>query len=165
MAAGKTDAHELALRIADQSGLYVFYKADTSIEGMSRFANVEELLNSVKQFVEERQNEILADLEEEAPEAQTLPLVTLGDYLENVSLLSTVDATDEEDATNKIALMTVHSAKGLEFPYVFITGLEDNLFPSCNMLSSKADIEEERHDPGYIFKRIRKRRRPACKQL
>ena len=142
--AGKTDAHELALRIADQSGLYVFYKADTSIEGMSRFANVEELLNSVKQFVEERQNEILADLEEEAPEAQTLPLVTLGDYLENVSLLSTVDATDEEDATNKIALMTVHSAKGLEFPYVFITGLEDNLFPSCNMLSSKADIEEER---------------------
>lgn len=141
--AAATDAHELALRIADQSGLYAFYKSDTTIEGLSRFSNVEELINSVKTFVEERQNEILADLEENR-ESEELPLVTLGDYLENVSLLSTVDATDEEDASNKIALMTVHSAKGLEFPYVFITGLEDNLFPSGNMLSSKADIEEER---------------------
>ncbi len=141
--AGTTDAHELALKIADQSGLYAFYKSDTSIEGLSRFSNVEEVINSVKTFVEERQNEILADLEE-AGESQELPLVTLGDYLENVSLLSTVDATDEEDAANRIALMTVHSAKGLEFPYVFITGLEDNLFPSGNMISSKADIEEER---------------------
>ena len=141
--AAATDAHELALRIADQSGLYAFYKSDTTIEGLSRFSNVEELINSVKTFVEERQNEILADLEESS-ESEELPLVTLGDYLENVSLLSTVDATDEEDASNKIALMTVHSAKGLEFPYVFITGLEDNLFPSGNMLSSKADIEEER---------------------
>ncbi|MBR1576433.1 MAG: UvrD-helicase domain-containing protein [Bacteroidales bacterium] len=141
--AGTTDAHELALRIADQSGLYAFYKSDTSIEGLSRFSNVEELVNSVKTFVEERQNEILADLEE-AGESEELPLVTLGDYLENVSLLSTVDATDEEDAANRIALMTVHSAKGLEFPFVFIAGLEDNLFPSGSMISSKADIEEER---------------------
>ena len=140
---GTTDAHELALKIADQSGLYAFYKSDTSIEGLSRFSNVEEVVNSVKTFVEERQNEILADLED-AGESEELPLVTLGDYLENVSLLSTVDATDEEDAANRIALMTVHSAKGLEFPYVFIAGLEDNLFPSGSMISSKADIEEER---------------------
>ncbi len=142
--AAATDAHELALRIADLSGLYAFYKEDTSIEGLSRFANVEEVINSVKTFVEERQNEILADLDEDAPESEQLPLVTLGDYLENVSLLSTVDATDDEDAGNRIALMTAHSAKGLEFPFVFITGLEDNLFPSANMISSKADIEEER---------------------
>ena len=141
--AATTDAHELALRIADQSGLYAFYKEDTSIEGLSRFSNVEELVNSVKTFVEERQNEILADLED-AGVSEELPLVTLGDYLENVSLLSNVDTTDDEDAGNRIALMTAHSAKGLEFPYVFITGLEDNLFPSANMISSKADIEEER---------------------
>ena len=141
--AATADAHELALRIADLSGLYAFYKADTSIEGLSRFSNVEELVNSVKTFVEERQNEILADLEE-AGASEELPLVTLGDYLENVSLLSTVDATDDEDAGNKIALMTVHSAKGLEFPYVFVTGMEENLFPSGNMLASKNDIEEER---------------------
>ena len=141
--AGTTDAHELALRIADRSGLYSYYKEDTTIEGMSRFTNVDTLLGSVKTFVEERQNEILADLED-AEGSEELPLVTLGDYLENVSLLSTVDATDEEDAGNRIALMTAHSAKGLEYPYVFITGLEDNLFPSANMISSKADIEEER---------------------
>ena len=141
--AAVTDAHELALKISDLSGLYAYYKADNSIEGLSRFANVEELVNSVKTFVEDRQNEILADLEDSG-EGEGLPLVTLGDYLENVSLLSTVDATDDEDAGNRIALMTAHSAKGLEFPYVFITGLEDNLFPSGNMLSSKADIEEER---------------------
>ena len=141
--AAVTDAHELALKVSDLSGLYAYYKADNSIEGLSRFANVEELVNSVKTFVEDRQNEILADLEDSG-EVEGLPLVTLGDYLENVSLLSTVDATDDEDAGNRIALMTAHSAKGLEFPYVFITGLEDNLFPSGNMLSSKADIEEER---------------------
>ena len=141
--AATSDAHALALRVADLSGLYALYKDDTSIEGLSRFANVDELLGSVKTFVEDRQNEILADLEE-AADTEALPLVTLGDYLENVSLLSTVDATDDEDAGNRISLMTAHSAKGLEFPYVFITGLEDNLFPSANMLSSKADIEEER---------------------
>ena len=141
--AAATDAHELALRIADQSGLYAYYKDDNSIEGLSRFANVEELIDSVKSFVEERQNEILGDLDG-AEGSDQLPLVTLGDYLENVSLLSTVDATDEEDAGNRIALMTAHSAKGLEFPYVFIAGLEENLFPSVNMLSSKADVEEER---------------------
>jgi DNA helicase-2/ATP-dependent DNA helicase PcrA len=65
-------------------------------------------------------------------------------YLENVSLLSNVDVSDDEDGANKIALMTVHSAKGLEFPYVFIAGLEENLFPSGGMMASPSDIEEER---------------------
>ena len=138
-----TDAHALALKIADVSGLYAYFSEDKSIEGMSRFANVEELINSVKQFVEDRQNEILADMDE-GDDGNNLPLVTLGDYLENVSLLSNVDIADEEDADNKVALMTVHSAKGLEFPFVFIAGLEENLFPSASMLGSLTDIEEER---------------------
>ena len=140
-----TDAHALACRIADASGVLAMYKADTSIEGMSRTANVEELVSSVKQFVEERQNEILADIGDETPDAEvTLPLVTLADYLENISLLSNVDLEDEEDTNNRIALMTVHSAKGLEFPHVFVTGMEENLFPSGGMTASPADIEEER---------------------
>ena len=145
--AALTDAHELALRIADQSGLYAFYKEAAQqlydFDAQSRFSNVEELINSIKSFVEDRQNEILADLED-TDASEELPLVTLGDYLEDVSLLSTVDATDEEDAGNRIALMTAHSAKGLEFPYVFIAGLEENLFPSVNMISSQTNIEEER---------------------
>lgn len=123
------DGQELALRIAEVSGLYAYYKADTSIEGLSRTANVEELLNSVAQYAEE--------LEEGEP-------CRLGMYLENVSLLTNVDVSDEEDGANKVALMTVHSAKGLEFPYVFIAGMEENLFPSGGMMASPSDIEEER---------------------
>ncbi|MBO4670646.1 MAG: UvrD-helicase domain-containing protein [Bacteroidales bacterium] len=130
----QTDAFELATEIADKSGILALYKADQSIEGQSRLANVEELINSVAAFVEEREDEA------EGAEAT----FTLDDYLENVSLLSSVDIEDEEDTLNKVALMTVHSAKGLEFPYVFVAGLEDNLFPSQNMLLSINDIEEER---------------------
>lgn len=152
-----TDALELAQRIADDSGLYAFFKSDTSIEGISRASNIEELINSVAHFVEDRQDEYFAELEAmdggdsasgnratlNIP-ADSVPVVTLGDYLENISLLSSVDMADEEDTNNKVALMTAHSAKGLEFPYVFVAGMEENLFPSVNMLSSANEIEEER---------------------
>lgn len=136
---GVTEAGDMADRIAEESGLYAYYKADTSIEGLSRTANVEELLNSVKSFVEERQNNT-----ENIPEEEVKELYTLDDFLENVSLLSSVDIENEEDDGNKVALMTVHSAKGLEFPYVFISGLEENLFPSQSMTVSFNDLEEER---------------------
>ena len=134
-----TDAFELARRIADDSGLYAFLKADSSIEGQSRFANVDELINSVAVFVEERQEEA-----EESGEDLSGVVFTLDDFLENVSLLSNVDVSEDEDTNNKVSLMTVHSSKGLEYPYVYIAGLEENLFPSLSLLSSKQDIEEER---------------------
>ena len=146
--AAGTDADILAKEIADTSGLYAHFKADTSIEGQSRASNVEELVNSATQFVEERQNdylqEYLADSEVEDVTQVEYPVVTLGDFLENISLLANVDMESDEDTMNKIALMTVHSAKGLEFPYVIVAGLEENLFPSGGMLASPADIEEER---------------------
>ncbi|MBO4757065.1 MAG: ATP-dependent helicase [Bacteroidales bacterium] len=82
-------------------------------------------------------------MEDSTPEA-IIPVVTLGEFLENISLLSNVDMAEEEDTNNKVALMTAHSAKGLEFPYVYIAGMEENLFPSANMLSSSFEIEEER---------------------
>ena len=132
-----SDAHELALEIADKSGLYAFYKSDTSIEGMARTANVDELLNSVAVFEEERSDEVDPDI------PQDNLVFTLDDFLENTSLMSNADVSDE-DSSNKIALMTVHSAKGLEFPYVFIAGLEENLFPSGGMLANANDVEEER---------------------
>ena len=129
-----TPAYELAKRIADASGLYAFYQLDKSVEGQSRLANVDELLNSVAAFEEEQ-----------TEEADGPALVTLSDYLENVSLLSNVDvAEDGEDDRNRIALMTVHSAKGLEFPYVFVVGMEENLFPGGGTLMSPAELEEER---------------------
>ena len=143
-----TDAHLLAREISDTSGLYAHFKTDSSIEGQSRASNVEELVNSAVQFVEDRQNEYLQDLLSDSEiddETQVeYPVVTLGEFLENISLLSNVDMESDEDTMNKIALMTVHSAKGLEFPYVIVAGLEENLFPSGGMLASLSDIEEER---------------------
>jgi DNA helicase-2/ATP-dependent DNA helicase PcrA len=76
--------------------------------------------------------------------AADLPVVTLGDYLENVSLLSAVDVENDEETSNKITLMTVHSSKGLEFPYVYVAGMEENLFPSGGFMASETEIEEER---------------------
>ena len=144
--AHSVDAHETALRIADKSGLYAFYKEDTSIEGQTRFSNIEELLNSVAAFIEDRHEEILQDAlaDGQMEESVSYPTVTLDEFLENASLLSNVDVNEEEDDGNRVSLMTVHSAKGLEFPYVLITGLEENLFPSGGMLASPSDIEEER---------------------
>ena len=131
------DAYDVAMSLAQESGLYLFYKADTSIEGQSRFANVEELLNSVKEYVEDVEADVDPDAVDEKPH------VTLADYLENVSLLSNVDVADDE-TNNKVALMTVHTAKGLEFPYVFVAGMEENLFPSGGWMLTPQDLEEER---------------------
>ena len=144
------DAYTVAKRIADDSGLYMFYKLDTSIEGQSRTANVEELVDSVSLFIEEKKNEYAEDLiaEGQISDGSDLaesdyPVVTLCDYLENASLLSAVDVSDEE-SSNKIALMTAHSSKGLEFPYVFVAGMEENIFPSGGFMASESEIEEER---------------------
>jgi len=147
----KDDAYGVAAAIAMESGLLLFYKSDTSIEGQSRTANVEELLNSVKSYIDERHNEIFEEMQADGSIGEgveltqaDLPVVTLGDYLENVSLLSAVDVNDEENGSNRIALMTAHSSKGLEFPNVYVTGMEENIFPSGGYLASEVEIEEER---------------------
>ena len=142
----QTDAYEAAHTLALESGLYLFYKGDNSIEGQARAANVQELLDSVKGFVEEVQgdfrNEMLEDGAGEVAEAD-LPLVPLPEFLESISLLSSVDVAEDE-VSNKVALMTAHSAKGLEFPYVFVCGMEENLFPSGGWSLTEKDLEEER---------------------
>ena len=147
----KDDAFTVAGMLASQSGLYASFKNDNSIESQSRAANIEELLNSVKSFVEDRQNqyreEMLAEGSVEDVDSiqeSELPLVTLGDFLEDVSLLSAVDVSEDEDASNKITMMTVHSSKGLEFPYVYVAGMEENIFPSGGSFSDPVQIEEER---------------------
>ena len=147
----KEDAYDVAAAVAMQSGLLAFYKADNSIEGQSRVANIEELMNYVKAYVEERHNEMFEEMQADGDvtegvelTAADMPVVTLGDFLENITLLSAVDMEDEEDSNNKVALMTVHSSKGLEFPYVFVVGMEENIFPSGGWLASESEIEEER---------------------
>ena len=144
------DAYDLARTLASESGIYLFFKADNSVEGQSRFQNVEELLNSVKAYVEDRHGDYLNALVEDGavedaslvPDSE-LPVIPLGDYLENISLLSNADVAEDE-TSNRVALMTVHSAKGLEFPYVFVAGMEENLFPSGGWMLTEADLEEER---------------------
>lgn len=132
----KDDAFQVASALSTRCGLYASFKMDNSIESQSRAANIEELLNSVQGFVEDRKNqykeEMLADenvVDIDSISDSDIPLVTLGDFLEDISLLSAIDMTDDE-SSNKITLMTVHSSKGLEFPYVYVAGMEENIFPS-----------------------------------
>ena len=146
----ETDAYTAAKALASDSGLYAFYKSDNSIEGQARAANVQELLDSVAGYVEEEhgnyKNELIEDGKysdpSDVPDSE-LPLVTLPAFLENISLLSNVDVADDE-TSNKVALMTAHSAKGLEFPYVFVSGMEENLFPSGGWMLTEPELEEER---------------------
>ena len=144
------DAFTVADAALKDSGLWAFFKSDVSVEGQSRFANIEELLNGIKLFIEEKNAEYAEDMiaEEKIMEQSDLkpedyPLVTLSEYLENITLISAADVSDE-DAANRVGLMTVHTSKGLEFPYVYIAGMEENLFPSGGLLASESDVEEER---------------------
>ncbi len=124
------DAFELATYIVKTSGIIKELKEDDTPEGISRYENVQELLNSIKGYVEEEQQ-----LEDGNP--------SLSGFLENVALSSDLDSDTEGDE-NKVSLMTIHLAKGLEFPVVMVVGLEENLFPSMLSLNSRQDLEEER---------------------
>ena len=141
-------ADKIAKDLANESGLYAFYKGDTSVEGQSRTANVDELLNSISAFIESKRNEYREEylLEHEGVDVDeaSLPVVTLGEWIEDISLLSSVDVDEEEDSANRVKLMTVHSSKGLEFPYVIVAGMEEGIFPSGGMSATYQDIEEER---------------------
>ena len=132
----KTDAYSLALEIKSESHYFEPLQSDTSQESKSRIENLDELFNSVASYVQDRRDEAIAN-EEEPTE------IALSDYIENVSLLSNVDTEEGEDK-EKVSLMTVHSAKGLEYPYVIIAGMENNLFPSLSMMGNSNDLEEER---------------------
>lgn len=137
-----TDAYALALEVDNKFGILNTMKLDTSIEGQGRVENVEELFNSIKEFVEDGE----AEYAKMADDETDVLIVTLDLYLENVSLLSDLDSNDKEEDFNKVTLMTVHSSKGLEFPYVYIVGCEENLFPSggVGVAVTEEDIEEER---------------------
>lgn len=145
------DAYELAMEVMARSGLVGHYKNSPSIEDESRLQNVEELINSVKVFVDE-QNEAATSGEggeTVAPEADVPQEgvvrgpVTLDQWLQNIALLTDMDNSKEDD-TPRVTLLTVHASKGLEFKYTYIVGLEENLFPSQHGTSSAEDIEEER---------------------
>jgi DNA helicase-2/ATP-dependent DNA helicase PcrA len=130
------DAYELGSKIAASTGLLRDLHADKSPEGVSRYENIQELLNGLKEFVEEKPGEDEVIDEEE--------LKTLDVFTRDISLLTDADKDNDPNNLNKVSLMTIHASKGLEYPYVYIVGLEENLFPSQLSLSSRTDLEEER---------------------
>ncbi|MCX6281603.1 MAG: UvrD-helicase domain-containing protein [Bacteroidetes bacterium] len=131
------NAFELAKHIAASSGLLKELHEDKTPEGVSRFENMEELLNAIKEFTETpRTNMETGEIEENV-------VRTLDEFMQDISLLTDADLGNKDDE-DRVVLMTVHQAKGLEFPYVFVTGLEENLFPSIQSLNSRTDLEEER---------------------
>jgi DNA helicase II / ATP-dependent DNA helicase PcrA len=123
----RKDAYEAAFEIAKGSGLLRELYEDKTVEGLSRYENVQELLNAIKEFTDNPEREDKS----------------LGAFLQEVSLVTGQDEDKDKDP-DKVTLMTIHMAKGLEFKYVYIVGLEEDLFPSQMMLSSRADLEEER---------------------
>lgn len=129
----KMNAYELASHIGKTTKLVAELYNDKTIEGVSRYENIQELLNSIKEFVEE---DVVQENEEEILDK------SLGSFLQNVTLLT----GDEKDAENidTVKLMTVHAAKGLEFGVVYVVGMEENLFPGTQSLYSLEDLEEER---------------------
>ena len=121
------DAYEAASHIAKNSGLLKELYDDKTIEGLNRYENVQELLNAIKEYVD-------------TPEVEDK---SIGAFLQEVALLTDAD-NDKNADQDFVTLMTIHAAKGLEFKNVFVVGLEEDLFPSQMMLSSRADLEEER---------------------
>ncbi len=126
-----SNAYETTTYIATESGILKELYLDKTPEGVSRYENIQELLNAVKDFVEK-------PLEEDEEPA------TLERFLQEVSLLTDGDNDKGENEKERVTLMTIHSAKGLEFPMVYIVGLEEKLFPSQMSINSTDDIEEER---------------------
>jgi len=150
------DAFDLGNYIAVNSGVIKELYTDKTPEGVSRYENIQELLNGLKDFSEQPRSPQEEELSEsvklelgvrsELSEGPGDPkLRTLDEFMQEITLLTSVDNEDEKDENNdKVSLMTIHSAKGLEFPYVYVVGLEENLFPSQLSINSRADLEEER---------------------
>lgn len=125
----KYDAFQMAEMVVKKTGLVQEMKKDGTPEGIARIENIEELLNGIQDFVEGQKE--LADA-----------TGALAEFLEDVALATDLDK--ETDEIDRVALMTIHLAKGLEFPYVFVVGMEEDLFPSAMSMSTRSELEEER---------------------
>lgn len=125
------NAYDIAFNVGKRTGLVAELFNDKSTEGLARYESIQELLNAIKEFTETPDEE--GELHEKS----------LGGYLQQISLMTDV-GKDNDENEDTVKLMTIHAAKGLEFPCVFSVGLEENLFPSSMSLYDRADLEEER---------------------
>jgi len=129
--------YDFGMEVASRSGLLASYRMQNSPEATSAVDNIEELLNSMQEFNERCEAEIRNGEREEFEKA------TLDEWMQGVMLMTDMD-DEEPESRNKVTLMTVHSAKGLEYKYVFIVGCEENLFPSMRAMETMEGLEEER---------------------
>ena len=125
------NAFEIADEVTKRTRIVLDLKKDGTPEGISKIENIEELLNGIKDFTEGQQE--LADA-----------TGSLSEFLEDVALATDFDNENTDDSLPRVSLMTIHLAKGLEFPYVYIVGMEEDLFPSAMNLDSRSGLEEER---------------------
>ncbi|MBR5484678.1 MAG: UvrD-helicase domain-containing protein [Alistipes sp.] len=130
--------YDFGLEVASRSGILASYRADNTPESTSAVDNIEELLNSMQLFTEQCEAEIRAGEREE----ENKP--TIEEWLQNIMLLTDMDNKEEDGSDDKVTLMTVHSAKGLEYKYIYIVGCEERLFPSERAMESPDGLEEER---------------------
>jgi DNA helicase-2/ATP-dependent DNA helicase PcrA len=140
----KNDAYEVAVAVGKHTNLVKELYNDKSVEGLARYENVQELLNAIKEYTETPNED--GELEEKS----------LATYLQNITLLTDADKENDEDQ-DVVKLMTIHAAKGLEFPCVFAVGLEENIFPSAMSMYDREDLEEERRLFYVVITRARER--------
>ncbi len=128
----KKNAYDLAFLVGKNCGLVKELFNDKTTEGLARYENLQELLNSIKEFTETPMNEEDGEVGDKS----------LGGYLQQIVLLT--DADNDKGETDVVKLMTIHAAKGLEFPVVFVGGLEETLFPNAMSINTREELEEER---------------------
>ena len=128
----KKNAYDLAIIVGKSTNIVKELFNDKTTEGLARYENVQELLNSIKEFTETPMNEEDGEVGDKS----------LGSYLQQIVLLT--DADDDKANIDVVKLMTIHAAKGLEFPVVFVGGLEESLFPNAMSINTREDLEEER---------------------
>jgi DNA helicase-2/ATP-dependent DNA helicase PcrA len=127
----------VAQHVSKHTGLHRLLVEDKSVEGISRMQNIEELLNAIREYTEEDEvDPTTGDIESRDR--------SLAGFLQHVALLTDADLESDDENAEKVSLMTIHQAKGLEFSHVYVAGLEETLFPSSMSLESRADLEEER---------------------
>ncbi|MFN5641570.1 MAG: ATP-dependent helicase [Sphingobacteriales bacterium] len=140
----KQNAFDVAMHIGKHTNLVKELFNDKSTEGMQRYENIQELLNSIKEWVESPDNE----------EGEVISK-SLGAYLQQITLLT--DADDKDENADTVKMMTIHAAKGLEFPCVFAAGLEESLFPNAMAINTREELEEERRLFYVVITRAKKK--------
>lgn len=134
-----TNAYDLAKQVVHSSGILKALRDEEDPDNANRIENIEELLNGIQEFCESEDQ----FAEEDSEESVGPQVRTLDRFLQQVLLLTSEDKGEDKDA-DKVSMMTIHAAKGLEFPYVYVVGMEENLFPSIMCISSRQELEEER---------------------